>query len=114
MTKIHDDANAIERPKLLRGRRRMEQIAAETKLAVETNSRIMLAGLRQFTGREPTAIDRMDAEALASLAYQASKLREKGQSELEVWTTYARVRDGSAWATWPINPTYQKPALKRD
>jgi hypothetical protein len=64
--------------------------------------------------REPTAIDRMDAEALASLAYQASKLREKGQSELEVWTTYARVRDGSAWATWPINPTYQKPALKRD
>lgn len=48
----------------------------------------MLAGLRQH-GHEPTLIDEMDATALCALSLQARKLRDRGQSELEVWAAVA-------------------------
>ena len=96
MPEFHkDDANRHERA--LQGRARMGQLAAETKAKIQVNVDAMLAGLRQI-GREPSEIDRMDATAMCALSLQAAKLRDRGQSEVEVWHQYVAVRDKSVWA----------------
>src|ERR1700687_1189546 len=96
-------ADAAERG--AQGRKRMAEISAENRAKIQGTIDAMLAGLRQTSGREPTQVERMDAEAMCSLMLQAARLREKGQSDLEALREYAAVKKLSAWAyPWPQKP----------
>jgi hypothetical protein len=91
-------ADAAERG--AQGRKRMREISTENRAKIQVNIDSMLAGLRQ-TGREPTAVDSMDAEAMCSLMLQAARLRDKGRSDLAALREYAAVKQNSIWATGP-------------
>ena len=83
MTKtIHDDANA-ERPKLLRGRARMQQLAAGMRHEIAVLSEAMVRGLEAKEGRPATALERLQSEAICSLFLKARRLRDKGQDDIE-------------------------------
>jgi hypothetical protein len=102
MNKSHFQPGSDAAERGAQGRKRMREISAENRAKIQINIESMLTGLRQTSGREPSKIDEMDAEAMCSLMLQAAKLRDKGQCELEVWREYALVKQASAWANpWP-------------
>src|SRR3974390_1989004 len=67
------------RPPLARGKGRMKELAAETAAAVAT----LTADLLRDLGREPSALDRLTCESLATAMTRARRLREQGKDASE-------------------------------
>jgi hypothetical protein len=83
-----------------RGHARMVEIAAEDAGAIKTTADALIAGL----GEKATAIDRADAEMLASLLIRARRARLAGRSDVALLLQYATVRHDTAFRS-PHAPT---------
>ena len=109
MTKtIHEDANA-ERPKLLRGRARMQQLAAGMRHEIAVLSEAMVRGLEAKEGRPATELERLQSEAISALFLKARRLRDKGQDDIEHLREAAHLTNTSAFA-FTTNWGLQRPA----
>jgi hypothetical protein len=92
-----DDANAIERPKLLRGRKRMEQLASEMRHEIAILSDAMVRGLEAKEGRPATELEKLQSEAICALFLKARKLRDQGKDDLEHLREAAALTSSSAF-----------------
>jgi hypothetical protein len=90
------------------GRRRMKQLGAEATATIQNNIEGLLSGL----GREPTQAEVMAAEMLCSLLLAASRLRERGHSDLDVMREAALLLRETPFLQdpWFRRATGQKPA----
>jgi hypothetical protein len=81
-------------PRPARGRQRQAELAAEMKISVQHNVAAMLAGL----GREPTEVERMQAEMISSLFLRARRLRDNGRDDTKVLRQAAVMTRNSVFA----------------
>jgi hypothetical protein len=87
-----------------RGHARMKQLGAEMKIALRHNIEAILAPL----GREPTELERMQAEMLASLFLQARKLRDRGSSDVAVLREAVQLMKEVPFLRGPVSSTEQR------
>jgi hypothetical protein len=88
---------------LARGRRRMQEIAAEDEVEV----RRLVAARLALLGREPTEDDRLFAEMIAVTATRARRLRARGKSDLDERRLLTQLFRASGWRPSPPEPPKQ-------
>lgn len=92
-----DDENQNPRASGSQGRQRVRELADEMREAIKANVAALLAGLE----REPTEIERFDAEALCALLLRARRLRDNGRDDSAVLAQYAILRQTTAFHRAP-------------
>src|SRR5260370_14196011 len=80
-------------PRIKAGRARAKELAAEMKAAIQINVASLLTSL----GRDPTELERMQAEMICSLFLRARRLRENGRNDLAVLRHAANLMRESAF-----------------
>jgi hypothetical protein len=80
-----------------RGRNRQKQLGAEMKAAIAANVEAVLASL----GRPASGLERAQAETLCGIILQASRLRDRGRSDLEIMREAASLMKAVPWLHGP-------------
>jgi hypothetical protein len=92
-----------------RGKKRMQELGAEMKVAIATNVEAILASL----GRPASGLERAQAELFCGLLLRAARLRDQGRNDLEVLREVGLLLQNIPWlrgpqpvaASRPIAPT---------
>jgi hypothetical protein len=79
------------------GRARMKEIAAKYKSEIATNVAIVLSTL----GREPNALEVLQAECLCGLLLHARRLRDLGRNDVEILREAAELMRAVPWLHGP-------------
>jgi hypothetical protein len=105
-------ANAAEAAK--KGRARTREFTREQSEAIKINSRIMLEGLAEFMGREPTQLERFQAESISSLYWLAAHARRSGKfkDEVELLMKAAALARDSAFG-YTLDYRLRRPAAEQ-
>jgi hypothetical protein len=98
-----------------RGQARMRELSREQSEAIKINSRIMLEGLAEFLGREPSRLEQFQAEAISSMYWQASHARRSGKfkDEVELLMKAAALARDSAFAFTLDHSPQRRPAAEQ-